>query len=81
MFIGKRGKMKESKVIEEKEADPAENEPFLSELHEQIWSLVSFEKCIESGLTYDEAVKKMDELFPKQVPGLCIVTDEAAENI
>ena len=73
--------MAKSKVVKKKESTPPENDIALSELHEPIWSLVSFEKRIAGNLTYDEAVAKMDELIPQKVPGLCILTDDAAAKM
>ena len=52
-----------------------------SELIEPCWSVVSFEKCEASGLTYQEAISKIDELDSSRIPGLCIVTDETAAKI
>jgi len=43
-----------------------------------IWSVVSFDNCAASGLTYEEAMTKMAELRIENVSGLCIVTDDAA---
>ena len=45
-----------------------------------IWSVVSFENCAASGMTYEEAMAKMAELRVENVSGLCIVTDDAAAN-
>jgi hypothetical protein len=53
----------------------------LSELDEPIWSVVSFEKCEASGLTYSEAAAKLVELEARKVSGLCIVTGEAASRV
>jgi len=52
-----------------------------SELAEQHWSVVTFESRAASGLTYDEAVQKLDELRKENKFGLCIITDEAAERV
>jgi len=52
-----------------------------SELAEQRWSVVTFESRAASGLTYDEAVRKLDELREENKFGLCIITDEAAERV
>ncbi|MBA4121396.1 MAG: hypothetical protein H0X72_02885 [Acidobacteria bacterium] len=52
-----------------------------SELAEQRWSVVTFESRAASGLTYDEAVQKLDELRKENKFGLCIITDEAAERV
>jgi hypothetical protein len=59
----------------------ASNEDFSGELNAPHWSVVSFETCLASGLTYDKAVKKMKQFTTKKIAGLCIVTDEAAERI
>jgi len=56
-----------------------ENHP--SELAEQRWSVVTFESRAAAGLTYGEAVRKLDELREENKFGLCIVTDEAAERV
>jgi hypothetical protein len=53
----------------------------VSEIDMPVWSVVSFEKCEASGLTYADAVQKMTELERKKVSGLCIVTDQAAARI
>lgn len=45
------------------------------------WSVVSFERCEASGLTYADAVRRMAELDNQRIAGLCIVTDEAAARI
>ena len=52
-----------------------------SELDLPIWSVISFEQSEASGLTYSEAIEKIKELEREQVPGLCIVTDEAAGRV
>lgn len=52
-----------------------------SELDEPIWSVVSFDRCEASGLTYAAAAQKMAELDAGKVSGLCVVTDEAASRI
>ncbi len=56
-------------------------EDFPSELGEPRWAVVSFENCIEAGLTYDEAAQKLRKLAAEDISGLCIVTDEAAYRI
>lgn len=43
------------------------------------WSLLSFDTCVASGLTYEEAKKLVAE--KKDAAGLCIVTDEAARRM
>lgn len=61
--------------------DNDQEEVVLSELNQSIWSVVSFEKCLQSGLTYDEAVLKMEKSATEKKFGLCIVTDEVAQRI
>ena len=61
------------------ESNPPEN--ILSELREAFWSVVSFDKCEASNLTYAEAEQKMSELLKQKVSGLCIVTDKTAARI
>ena len=56
------------------------NTPY-SDLDSPIWSVISFERCESSGLTYSEAVEKIEELERNNVAGLCIVTDEAAARV
>jgi hypothetical protein len=58
---------------------PAEDFP--AELREAVWSVVSFDKCEASNLTYAEAEQKLNELEAQKVSGLCIVTDETAARI
>ena len=62
-------------------ADTFSDEDFLHELREARWSLVSFEKCIASNLTYDEAASLLKEFAEKGTSGLCVITDEAAARI
>lgn len=52
-----------------------------SELLSERWSVVSFDKCEASGLTYSEAVQRIAELDAQRIAGLCIVTNEAASRI
>ena len=61
--------------------EAASDEDFSSELNAPKWSVVSFETCLASSLTYDGAVKKMKQLKAKKISGLCIITDEAAKRI
>jgi len=64
-----------NEAAEKREADPA------SELDMPVWSLVSFDVCEASGLTYGEAVALLEEKEAVGVYGLCIVTGEAASRI
>ena len=52
-----------------------------SELDLPQWSVVSFDKCEASGLTYADAGKLMSDKDAAGVYGLCIVTDEVASRI
>ena len=52
-----------------------------NELLERRWSVVSFDKCEATNLTYELAAKKLSELAAAKVAGLCIVTDEAATRM
>ena len=56
-------------------------ETIQSELDMPIWSVVSFDVCEASGLTYHAAVKMMSEKEAAGVYGLCIVTDQAAARV
>jgi len=62
-------------------AEKKEVETVVSELELPRWSVVSFDKCEASGLTYDAAVKLMVEKEAARVYGLCIITDEAAGRL
>jgi len=53
----------------------------VSELDENRWSVVSFERLEASGLSYTDARRKIDELEAAKVSGLCIITDDAAARI
>ena len=53
----------------------------VSELDENRWSVVSFERLEASGLSYADARRKIDELEAAKVSGLCIITDDAAARI
>ena len=52
-----------------------------SELLSKRWSVISFDTCEASSLTYAEAIRKMAELEHRRIAGLCIVTDEAAARL
>ncbi|MEP7214173.1 MAG: hypothetical protein ABI791_13935 [Acidobacteriota bacterium] len=61
-----------------------ENEPDAgpeSELDEPRWSVVSFERCEASHLTFADARKKLAELEAAKIAGLCVVTDDVAERV
>ncbi len=65
-----------SEAVETRKGETAK-----SELDIQQWSVVSFDKCEASGLTYEAAAKLMSEKEASGVYGLCIVTDEAASRV
>jgi hypothetical protein len=69
----------ETAPIAAEEKSPAEDFP--AELRQAVWSVVSFDKCEASNLTYAEAEQKLGELEEQKVSGLCIVTDETAARI
>ena len=52
-----------------------------SELASPRWSVVSFDRCEYAGLTYEQATEKLAELDKQKIPGLCILTDEAASRM
>ncbi len=52
-----------------------------SELDKSVWSVITFDACAASGLTYAKAAEKLEELKAENISGLCIVTDEAATRI
>ena len=52
-----------------------------SELDEPRWSVVSFDRREAFGLTYRQAVTRLNELDSQRTAGLCIVSDEAAARI
>lgn len=58
-----------------------ETENISNELREPLWSVISFEKTEAKNLSYAAAEMKLAELSAQKVPGLCIITDEAAQRI
>jgi hypothetical protein len=52
-----------------------------TELDQPYWAVVSFERVEAAGMTYAQAVEKLQELDENGVSGLCIVTDDAALRI
>lgn len=53
----------------------------ISELDMPKWSVVSFDICEASGLTYADAVHLLADKERAGVYGLCIITDEAAARM
>lgn len=74
-------KEEDMQTTREEEVAPVKREIILSELHQPMWSVVSFEKVIKNGLEYDEALAEMERLRSEKVFGLCIITDDAANRI
>ncbi len=62
-------------------AEKRESEPVRSDLDLPQWSLVSFDRCEASGLTYRAAIDLMAEKEAAGVYGLCIITNEAAGRV
>ena len=52
-----------------------------SELDLPQWSVVSFDACEGSGLSYADAACLLSEKEAAGVYGLCIITDEAARRL
>ena len=76
---GKARTARKKKTVQAKKS--VSNKDFTNELVEPRWSVVTFEIRAASNLTYAEAARKLEELEAKNVAGLCIVTDEAAERV
>jgi hypothetical protein len=85
MITKKKEKPKEAQNAQENIAPAVEinasEANFPNELREAFWSVVSFDKCEASGLTYAAAEEKIKELEAAGLSGLCIVTDETAARI
>ena len=64
-----------------KQAKIEKPEPPATDLDQPRWSVISFDRCEASGLTYAVAVEKMAELDAAGSAGLCITTDEAAARL
>ncbi len=56
-------------------------EETLSELGHPRWSVISFERCEASGISYSDAQARMDEFDRRGAAGLRIVSDEAAARL
>lgn len=52
-----------------------------SELEKPRWSVISFDRCEVSGLTYEQATAKLADLETRKISGLCVITDEAAARL
>ncbi|MGI9055550.1 MAG: hypothetical protein ACR2F2_07080 [Pyrinomonadaceae bacterium] len=71
------------KKKQKKNADKASavEETGKSEFELPVWSVITFDRCAASGLTYMEAAEKLEKLKSEKVSGLCVVTDEAAARL
>ena len=79
--VSNRFVMKDESIeIEETAAEHAD-ETHVSELMSPVWSVIGFDRCFASGLSYDEAVAEISERAAEEHAGLCIVTDEAARRM
>lgn len=52
-----------------------------SDLDRPMWSVVSFDQRQAGGLTYKKAAELLSELDAYDIPGLCILTDDAASRL
>ena len=77
----KSSKKKKKRTATATKQEKVEKKEASSQLYERSWSVVNFEACLASGLTYDEAFEKLQSYAKKNISGLCIVTDEAAKRI
>ena len=57
------------------------NDAGTAELDAARWSVISFDRCEASGLTFAKARDRLLELEQQQVTGLCVVTDEVAARL
>lgn len=74
-------KKKKKENLGETSAVEDSGENIRSELDAPIWSLITFDRCAASSLTYADAAERLKKLEAEKVSGLCIVTDEAAARI
>lgn len=75
----KEKKEKDSEATVARKKKSPENAP--GELEQKIWSVITFDSCAASGLTYNQAAEKLEKLKAENVSGLCVVTDETAARI
>lgn len=50
------------------------------DLEEPCWSVISFDRIEAGGMTYEQAVRLVVALNAAGVPGLCLITDAAAQR-
>ena len=76
-----RKKKKEPAEQEVQSPGPEDGDEAPGALHEPFWSVVSFDGCVASNLTYDEAADLASSLEKENTPGICVVTNAAAQRI
>ena len=60
------------------DSDSEKSLPADCALDQPVWSVVSFDKVEAGGLKYWQAAELIRELEIHGIPGLCIITDDAA---
>ena len=78
MFAAPQPEPKPAQTAPEPESQPATS--ITCDLDEPCWSVVSFGQTEAGGLTYRQAAALLNVLEGNNVPGLCIITDEAAKR-
>ncbi len=77
----KRNNVFEMRSISEPIFDDVLPSAIESELEKSMWSVVSFDQRQAGGLTYRQAADLLSQLDAYDIPGLCIITDEAAARL
>ena len=77
----KRNNVFEMRSISEPIFDDVLPSSIESELEKSMWSVVSFDQRQAGGLTYRQAADLLSQLDAYDIPGLCIITDEAAARL
>jgi len=52
-----------------------------SEFEQPYWAVISFRGLIAENLTYPEALEKVKSIPEEESPGLCVVTNQAAQRL
>lgn len=77
----KRNNVFEMRSISEPIFDDVLPTAIESELEKPMWSVVSFNQRQAGALTYKQAADLLSELDAYDIPGLCIITDDAASRL
>ncbi|MFT3742877.1 MAG: hypothetical protein QM785_01160 [Pyrinomonadaceae bacterium] len=77
----KRNNVFEMRSISEPIFDDVLPAAIESDLEKSMWSVVSFDQRQAGGLTYNKAAELLSELDAYDIPGLCIITDDAAARL